>query len=146
MGKTVRETVFIEAPSAKVWSLLTDTRTWPEWSSAIVASEGYVCKAELNCSIRFSVSILGVQFSVEPIIEVLEENSRIVWTGTTFGVHSRHEFRFFEKDNGTLVESKEELTGLIIYLPGFPMETIRELTRIMLTELKEAAEAQDTVS
>jgi uncharacterized protein YndB with AHSA1/START domain len=146
MSKTIGETVFIKASPARVWSLLSDTRTWPDWSSAIVASEGNLCKAKLNCSIAFSVCIMGVHFTVEPIIEELEENFRIVWTGKTFGVHSRHEFRFIKEKNGTRLESTEELSGLPIYLPGFPIDSIQELTRIMLNELREAAEALEELS
>jgi uncharacterized protein YndB with AHSA1/START domain len=142
----IEETVHIDAPPGAVWSLLTDPASWPQWCSVIADAEGPATGVRKGSPIRFTLYIMGVRFTVEPTIEVVQKNTRLVWSGTKFGVRSRHEFRFSSTSGKTRLESFERLWGIPTLIPGFPLSHLKKLTHIMLTELKQAAEVGSGVS
>ena len=90
----------------------------------------------------FCLRPFSVPLSIEPKIEEVVPREKVVWTGTKFGIFSRHEFLFQQVANGVLVTSRETFRGLPLLFgsAAFPESTVRELTVGMLTDLKKAAE------
>ncbi len=142
----IEETVTIKASTDTVWALLIDPCAWSGWCSVTGDALGPSRGAMVGRPIQFSIKVMGVRILLEPTVEVVEEKSRLVWGGTKFGVRSRHEFLLISDSEGTRLESRERLWGLPTYLPGFPLAHLKKLTRIMLNELKQAAEATGEVS
>ena len=67
---------------------------------------------------------------------------RIVWTGSKYMIHGRHEFLFTEEGGKVRLFSKEVLSGLPVAFGGifFPLRKFRTLTREFLEDLRKYAE------
>jgi hypothetical protein len=99
------------------------------------------CPAE-GASFRFCLRPFVFPLRVDPMIEAIVPNERVVWTGKKFGVFARHEFLFRKVENGVVVTSRETFQGLPVLLGPllFPLWRLRQLTATMLNDLKTAAE------
>lgn len=155
----VEESVIIQAPLDKVWGLFTDFSCWQEWSATMTdvsvvegaegedgaGGEGGKGPVALHEGKRFSFCIRPFSFptNVEPMIEELIPKKRVVWSGTKYGIFSRHEFIFDKTKKGVKVTSRETFGGpaMAAWRLVFPEETFREITRRILNELREASEA-----
>lgn len=138
----IEESVFINASAGKVWETFTDLTCWVNWNSVLkdVASEhATIQKGEtFSCSIRpflFAVSM-------EPYIEELVPNERLVWSASKYGISARHEFIFQRIEDHVRVTSRETLQGITVENMKFifPAWRIRELTKALLSDLKQATE------
>ncbi len=76
-------------------------------------------------------------------MEEVVPRKKIIWRLEKFGITAIHEYNFHETDRGVSVTSRETFYGGLIALSVilFPMERLRELTLMHLTNLKEAAES-----
>src|SRR5512137_1057373 len=138
----IEESVLINGDLKTIWKTFTDLTCWADWNTVagkVVSDSGRIEEGErfAFCLRPFSVPII-----IEPKIEEVVSREKVVWTGTKFGIFSRHEFLFQQVANGVLVTSRETFRGLPILFGGvtFPEGTVRELTVGMLTDLKKAAE------
>lgn len=139
----IEESIFINAPVDKVWQTFTDLTCWLQWNSVlknVTTEQAFIKKGKtFTCSIR--PFLFPVYF--EPFIEEVIPNDRIVWSGSKYGIFARHEFIFRTAENGVLVTSKETFQGVTIENISFifPSLRIREMTKSLLRDLKEASEA-----
>ena len=138
----IEESILINASLDEVWITFTNLACWANWNSAMknVASEHDTIQkgGTFRCSLRpfiFSVSL-------EPYTEELIPNERVVWTGRKFGIFARHEFIFKGEREHVRVTSREIFQGITIENMKFifPGWRIRELTRALLRDLKQASE------
>lgn len=75
--RTFSTTCHIEAPSAKVWSILMDLARWPEWNTTVPRVEG-----KLAAGGRITVYSSASPGRAFPItVSVLIPTTRMVWTG-----------------------------------------------------------------
>jgi len=149
----VEESVIIHAPVDKVWKLFTDFSCWREWSATLTdvsVLEGAGCEggkgpAALHEGKRFSFCVRPFSFpvNVTPMIEEVVPEKYIVWSGTRFGIFARHEFLFDKVRQGVKATSRETFGGpaMAAWRFVFPEKAIREISRRILEELKEAAES-----
>jgi hypothetical protein len=138
----IEESVLINADLKDIWKTFTDLTCWADWNTVagkVASDSGRIEEGErfAFCLRPFSVPIM-----IEPKIEEVVPREKVVWTGTKFGIFSRHEFLFQQVANGVLVTSRETFRGLPLLFGGaaFPESTVRELTVGMLKDLKKAAE------
>lgn len=138
----ITEAVFIHADVEKVWDTFTDLSCWKDWNTVlrdVKPSKGKMAEGKhLRCWMR--PFVFSLHF--DPVISEVVRGRRVVWSGRRYGISARHEFIFEKNNGGTKVTSKETLLGLPMIFPGlfFPAERIRELTALMLADLKKAAE------
>ena len=142
---TIEESVLINADIKHIWKTFTVLTCWADWNtvaSKVGSGSGRIEEGErfTFCLRPFSVPII-----IEPKIEEVVPRERVVWTGTKFGILSRHEFLFQQATNGVLVTSRETFRGLPLLFGGFtfPEGTVRKLTIGMLNDLKKAAEKSE---
>ena len=138
----IEESITINASLDKVWKTFTDLACWADWNTVLrnVSSDD----ASLGKGEAFKFCIRPFMFPIylEPHVEEVLPNERVVWSGSKFGIFSRHEF-FFEKSAGeVLVKSRESFKGITIDNVSFifPEWRIREMTKSLLIDLKKAAE------
>lgn len=140
----VEESVIIHAPLDEVWRLFTDFSSWREWSATLtdISCKGPEALHE-GKSFSFCVRPFSFPINVTPMIEDLVPNKHIVWSGTKYGIFARHEFIFDKTKKGVKVTSRETFGGpaMAAWRFVFPEKAIRELSRKILEELKEAAES-----
>jgi len=69
-------------------------------------------------------------------------HERVVWSGSKYGIFARHEFTFEMLEDHVRVISRETFKGMTMENMKFifPAWRIRELTKSLLTDLKEASE------
>jgi uncharacterized protein YndB with AHSA1/START domain len=138
----IEETVVIHADVEKVWDTFTDLSYWKNWNTAledVKPSTGKISEGRhLSCRMR----PFAFPLHFDPVIREVVRPERVVWSGGKYGIRARHEFIFKKTDGDTTVTSRETFRGLPVIFQGlfFPAGRIRELTVIMLRDLKRAAE------
>src|SRR5574340_965568 len=138
----IEEDILINAPLEKVWKTFTDLTCWANWNSVlkdVSTDHGSIEKGEtFICSLR--PFIFPVHF--ETFIEDVVLHKRVVWSGSKYGIFARHEFIFEKLEDHVRVFSRETFKGMTMENMKFifPKWRISELTRSMLTDLKEASE------
>ena len=138
----IEESVLINAPLMTVWDIITDLTCWKDWNTVLgnVSSENE--RLQEGMSFQFCIRPFNIPLNIKPSVKEMVTGHRIVWAGRKHGVHAQHEFTFQEKDNGTMLNSREVFSGLIMNLIQyvFPEKKLRELSSRMLLEIKETAE------
>jgi len=138
------DTVEIAAPREVVWAAFVDLSCWADWNSVLTRAAPAGPESCLLEGGAFSCCLRPYRFPVtfKARVEEAVAPSRLLWTVRRLGVHSRHWFHLREEGGGTVLESVEELTGLLVTLAGpfFPLGKLRRLGRLFLEELKQEAE------
>ena len=138
----IEEAIDINAPLDKVWKTFTDLTCWADWNSVlrdISTDHEFIQKGEtFSCSLR--PFIFPVHF--ENFIEEVALHERVVWSGSKYGIFARHVFIFEKLEARVRVISRETFKGMTMENMKFifPAWRIRELTKSLLTDLKEASE------
>ena len=141
----IEESVLINAQLTKVWEIITNLSCWKDWNTVLsnVSSENDLLQE--GTSFQFCMRPFNIPLNIKPHVEEIVIGHRIIWSGRKHGVHVQHEFTFQEKDNMTLLKSREVFSGLVMILVKyiFPASKLRELTSLMLLEIKKAAESNN---
>jgi hypothetical protein len=142
----IEESILIKADIKKIWKTFTDLTCWADWNT--VARDAVSDSGSLEKGDRFTFCIrpFSVPITLKPRIEEVVPARRVVWSGSKFGIFSRHEFLFQQVRGGVLVTSKEAMRGLLLHYGGqaFTKVTVRKLTIAMLNDLKDACEQERT--
>jgi hypothetical protein len=138
----IEESVLIDADLKSVWKTFTDLTCWAEWNTVASKAKSGSGRIEEGERLSFCLRPASVPIMIDAKIEEVEPREKIVWSGTKFGIFSRHEFLFQQVANGVLVTSSETFRGLPLLFGGltFPESTVRDLTVGMLNDLKKSAE------
>lgn len=138
----IEESILIRADVATVWETLTDLTCWKNWNRGLTEAEGGTGRLASGETFTFCIRPFLFPVRLQPVIEEVVLNERLVWTGRKFGIFSRHEFLFHQTSEGVRVTSRETLRGLLLMLGNlsFPVWKVRELTIGMLQDLKQAVE------
>jgi hypothetical protein len=138
----IEESVLINADLRNIWKTFTDLTCWADWNTVACKAASVSGRLEEGERFTFCLRPFSVPIVIEPKIEEVVPLEKVVWTGTKFGIFSRHEFLFQQVANGVLVTSREAFRGLPLLFGGvtFPEGMVRELTVGMLNDLKKAAE------
>jgi uncharacterized membrane protein len=139
----IEDEVEIDAALEKVWESFTDLTCWANWNSVLtnVQSHSGSC-IDADGHFTCCVTPFWVPVFFETRINELSPMERIVWTGSKYMIHGRHEFLFTEEDGKVRLFSREVLRGLPVAFGGifFPLGKFRTLTREFLEGLKKYAE------
>jgi hypothetical protein len=140
----IEESVLINADINKIWKTFTDLTCWADWNS--IATDVASGSGRLEAGERFTFCLrpFDLPIKIEPKIEEVVPREKVVWTGSRFGIFSRHEFLFQQAANGVLVTSREAFRGLPLHLggKGITEKVSRDLVVLMLQQLKKACERE----
>lgn len=128
--------IAIDAPAARVWSVLTDVAAWPRWNAAVesVRSDGTF---EAGSVFRWK----SQGFTVTSTLVVVDAPLRLVWTGKAIGTRARHEWEIVTTDRGVVVTTSETFDGWLPRLMPRTMQRKLEATLpAWLAALKREAE------
>src|ERR1700761_2397242 len=126
----------INAPPAKVWSLLANASQWPQWDKQI---------ASVTTPGPFSAA--GTKFmwksgdtEINSETQLVEPQSRLAWTGTAMSAKAIHVWQLQPiPGDRTRVTMKESMDGPLISRL-FPPDRLKEAGQQWLIALKAAAE------
>lgn len=138
----IEESVLIIADLKDIWKTFTDLTCWAEWNTVASKVKSGTGLIEEGGRFAFCLRPVSVPIMIDAKIEEVIPREKVVWSGTKFGIFSRHEFLFQQVANGVLVTSSETFRGLPLLFGGltFPEGTVRQLTVGLLNDLKKVAE------
>lgn len=128
----------INAPAEKVWDILVDIESWPEWQgttyvkpiSPLLLREGSVFDVKLGPT-KWNVTITKA-----------DRPRELVWTGRAPGFNAVHQWEFQEREGKTAAVTREGVSGwLAVPLYFMVRNTLRKLDANWLADLKARAEA-----
>ncbi|KAF5020214.1 hypothetical protein F66182_7779 [Fusarium sp. NRRL 66182] len=79
----IQESMIIAAPPAKVWSVLMDLKSWPEWNTFVTSIEVQPPHTELCVGSKQKITIKNSQ-SYTNVVLVLDPNKELRWNGSIF--------------------------------------------------------------
>lgn len=138
----ISESIVINAPLTKVWDNFTDLTCWKEWSTVMSNVSSETERLTEGKSFKFCIRPFTFPVNVEPVVEELITEQRIVWTGSRHGIKARHEFLFEEKNGKTLLTSNElfKINWFKRLFFHIPKKRLHRLSVLMLQDLKDACE------
>lgn len=140
----IEETVVIQAGIEKVWETFVDLSCWKDWNTVLEDVRPSAGKIVEGGHLRCCMRPFAFPLRFDPVVSEVVRRERVVWFGKKYGISASHEFIFKENNGDTTVTSREIFLGLPVIINGmfFPSRRVRELTALMLRDLKKAAEEQ----
>lgn len=140
--KDLRTEIAIDAPPERVWGVLTDFGSYPEWNPFIrrIIGEPVVGR-------RLEVRIEppgGRGLTFKPTVRKVEANRELAWLGHLLlpGIFDgEHHLELEPRGGGTLFVQREEFKGILVPLLGGGLEKTRRGFEEMNAALKRRAEA-----
>ena len=134
---TCRVALDIQAPAARIWSLLTDADGFPRWNSTVTKVDGQIREGE-----RLRVHVPGTDRTFTPRVSGVVAETRMTWTGGFFPVFKGE--RTFElkpcKDGSTQFAMEERFSGLMLPLVKRSMPAFGPVFERYASDLKHEAE------
>jgi uncharacterized membrane protein len=128
-----KQSVIINAPIDKVWSVLTDLKNWSNWNSDI----DWVEFDQLEKGKSFRWKIKGSTITSK--ITALNEPELISWMGSYMGIKAIHVWRLDRTDgNQTIVTNEESMEGFLTLFFGH--RKLHETLISWLNQLKKEVE------
>jgi hypothetical protein len=138
----IEHSIVIHADMDTAWDIFTDMTCWNTWNRVArnVSSEPEAITE--GKWFRFCISPFSIPVHIEPVVDEVIPQKRVVWSGARFGIRARHEFLFSETQQGTALTSRESFSAGFLNRLWFhiPKKKLHALTIAMLEQLKAAAE------
>lgn len=132
----VRCDIVIDAAPQRVWQLLTEVSSWPDWQPDITAA---TVDRPLQTGSTFRWSTAGLD--IESTVYSLQSPRRILWGGTSHGITGIHLWTFDAIDSSVHVHTEESWDGEPVLSDVDGMRAaLRESLVAWLAHLKKAAE------
>lgn len=98
--------IVINAPTEKVWQILTTINDWPQWQAEVTES---ILNEDLKEGVVFKWKAGGLSLTSQ--IHTIEPKVKFGWTGKTFGASAIHNWFFKDEGEKTTVYVEESLEG-----------------------------------
>lgn len=105
------KSILINARPARVWAILTNITNWATWQPDISKP---TLNAPLQPGTTFDWKTSGA--GIHSTLHTVEPNTKLGWTGKTFGMYAVHNWVLTEADGGTRVAVDETMEGLLASL------------------------------
>jgi len=139
---TCRVALDIQAPAARIWSLLTDAERFPTWNSTITRVEGQIREGG-----RLRVHVPGTDRTFTPTVSGVVAEARMTWTGGFAPVFKG--VRTFELEAGdggsTRFAMEERFSGLLLPFVKGSMPDFGPVFERYANDLKHEAERTEPV-
>jgi hypothetical protein len=139
----IRTAVEIDASKEKVYAVLADLESYPEWNPYHRKVEG-----EFKQGAELKIHVLrpdGKRVEVPPHMLRIQENEEITWGGGVRGIfYGEHSFRLESGlDGKTLLKHNEDFSGIAIGFADLPPDVIADGYQQMNLALKRLLEEED---
>jgi ligand-binding SRPBCC domain-containing protein len=127
---TIKETIEVNAPMARVWGIFARMNDWKNWNSACEN-----CRLESGSEIAEGVCF---NFMLRPYYLPMKVTPKVIH-------QAEHTFYFNEENSKVTVTSVEVFKGLMLIVGKllFIPSKLHRLTQKMMAELKEHAESSE---
>ena len=145
MMRVLETRIQISASPEKVWSILTDFETYPEWNPFITNAQGQI---KVGAKLTIDLSPPRTKAMVfKPVVKSVVENREFSWIGHFLfpGIFDgEHIFNIKPTESGCLLIQKENFSGLLLPLLWESLDKdTREGFEQMNQALKEKAENEN---
>ena len=140
--KKISTQISINAPAASVWTVLTDAKNLPEWSSGIIKTEGNIARAG-----KFKLwSEVVPERAFALNITQFQPNSLMVWaSGMPLGLfRGERQFHLTETNGTTHFTMEETFTGPLLSLIWKSMPDLQPSFDKFAKGLKQHVEQMET--
>lgn len=139
--KVIDTWIEIAAPPSRVWEVLTDFQSYPEWNPFITSISGSARAGE-KLSVRIQpAGKSGMSF--KPTVLVADPQRELRWKGKVLvnGLFDgEHHFRLEPMEHGTRFHQGERFTGLLVPLLSGTFHATEQGFEAMNERLKRRAE------
>ena len=140
--RLIRTEIQITAPAARVWSILTDFKSYPSWNSFIQEIAG---KAEVGALLTVKIVPPGHKpMTFKPRVLAAAPNRELRWLGRIMlpGLFDgEHSFELSDNSQSCLFRQSEEFSGILVPLMGAKMfEATRQGFMAMNDALRKRAQ------
>ena len=116
MAKEIKTEIIIHASPERVWEILMDFDSYPDWNPFIISIIG---RAEVGEKIKAHIVPQGAKgMTFKPVVLVKKENEELKWLGNLLfkGLFDgEHQFVIQDNGDGTvLFQQNETFTGLLV--------------------------------
>jgi hypothetical protein len=140
--KTMSATIDIAAPPARVWAVLTDFGSYPDWNPLFREATGTI-EVGQRITLRSVHPANGRLMTVKPTIIAAEQDKELAWASRLPGVISgEHKFTLCESGSGTRLVQSESFGGLLARTASGTMTNTEAAFRDLNEAIKRRAEAQ----
>jgi len=143
-AQNIQTNIMINAPAARVWSLLTDFTSMPAWNPFIRSISGTLMQGA-----RLSVSLAApgkTPMRFRPTVLSVRPERELRWRGHLFipGLFDGEHYFLINPSNGGKVDfvHGENFSGLLVHFLGGTLSAAEVGFRAMNTALKEKAERE----
>ncbi|WP_321423319.1 SRPBCC family protein [uncultured Methanobacterium sp.] len=127
----------INAHPDKVWDIITDIESWPQWNPDI---KEVTLHGDLKPGTHFQWK--AGPGKISSVLQNVEPPTLIAWTGKTMGINAIHVWKIETIDGKTLARSEESWDGLLSRaMHGRLQKMLEESLQAGLKYLKAEAEA-----
>jgi uncharacterized membrane protein len=127
----------IAASPSKVWAILADAPSWPNWQKNI---ESVTVAGPIAKGTRFTWKTGGT--TIESQVQLFEPERRLSWTGRALTAKAVHVWELQpEEGDRTLLTMKESMDGPLM-ARLYPSAKLAEAGKEWLAALKQTAEAR----
>ena len=139
---TCRVALDIQAPAARIWSLLTDAERFPTWNSTITRVEGQIREGG-----RLRVHVPGTARTFTPTVSGVVAEARMTWTGGFAPVFKGvRTFELEARDGGSIRFAMEErFSGLLLPFVKGSMPDFGPVFERYANDLKHEAERTEPI-
>lgn len=139
MAKQITTSININASKEKVWNVLTDLESYPQWNSFIQSIHG-------NLRVGNTIKVKLQDMTFKPVILTFDKNTELKWLGHLWfkGLFDgEHKFKLTDNEDGTThFEQSEKFTGILVKLFSKSLDNnTKKGFEQMNRELKSRAEA-----
>jgi hypothetical protein len=139
--KTISTEIIIHAPKEKVWAILSDFDSYPDWNPFITNISGELSKGKI---LEVTISLEGRKPSYfKPVVLNANPNEKFCWKGKLFigGLFDgTHYFNLEDAPDGnTRLVHGENFNGILV---GFIMKKIGDATLDGFRKMNEALKQQ----
>ena len=147
---TAETSIFLNAPPSRIWAVLTDFSSWPEWNPMFssIALTDPAQPFGVGSHLHFQPNVPGLPTSPVTVeITACAVPEEFVWVGgplpklLSWLGGARHWFRLREEEEGTVFEQGETVFGLLgKVVPAGMIEKIERAQRGFNEGLKKRVE------
>lgn len=139
-GFFVHNQIEIKASPEKVWNILLQAETWPDWYegasnvSVKTSTDGILKEDSI-----FNWKTMGLDF--ESTIQEFEPYTRLSWVSIKKSIKGYHAWLIIPAENGCTLITEESQHGFLTFLEKiFQPKKLEKLHQIWLEEIKKKAE------
>jgi hypothetical protein len=101
--------IFVQASPEVVCKVHTAINDWSQWQPNID-----MAKQEDGLTVGSKFEWKSGGLTINSVIQILEPEQQIGWTGKSLGTNARHIWKFKAQDDGTLLTTEESMEGWLI--------------------------------